>query len=144
MKAKGLRIVRRIMLAIRSDKGITLIELLAVIAIVGVLAGIAIPIYTGYMQRARRADAKTALEQLRAAQEMWRAEKGQYSISLAALQNTMAAPANTVGDYTIALNSATATTFLGTATPNTARQIPDGTLTINHNGVKNPADKWAK
>jgi len=132
------------MLPIRSDKGITLIELLAVIAIVGILAGIAIPLYTGYMQRARRADAKTSLEQLRAAQEMWRAEKGQYSISLATLQTTMGAPADIVGDYTITLNSATATTFLGTATPNTARQTPDGALTINQNGVKNPADKWAR
>ncbi len=58
---------------LRSDqKGITLIELMIVIVIVGILASISIPTYRGYMQRARRADAKTALEQLRAAQEMRR------------------------------------------------------------------------
>ena len=64
----------------KSKKGITLIELLAVILIVGILAAVAIPSYTGYMQRARRADAKTALEQVRAAQEMWRAERGCYAL----------------------------------------------------------------
>ena len=61
------------------DKGITLIELLVVILIIGVLAAVAIPSYSSYMQRARRTDAKTALEQVRAAQEVWRAERGSYA-----------------------------------------------------------------
>ena len=127
-------------------KGITLIELLVVITIVAILATIAVPMYTGYMVRARRADAKTSLEQLRAAQEMRRAEYGAYRFgadALAALQTSWGAPATTVGDYTISL-AATATTFTGTATPNKARQTADGALTINQDGTKLPADKWAK
>ena len=124
-------------------KGITLIELLVVITIVAILATIAVPIYTGYMVRARRADAKTSLEQLRAAQEMRRAEYGAYSTSLAALQTSWGASAEFVGDYRITL-AATATTFTGTATPNKARQTADGALTINQDGTKLPADKWAK
>ena len=40
-----------------NNKGITLIELMIVIVIVGILASISIPTYRGYMQRARRADA---------------------------------------------------------------------------------------
>lgn len=127
----------------RNNKGLTLIELLIVIVIVGILAAIAIPMYTGYLQRARRADAKIALEQLRASEEMWRAEKGSYSISLTALQTTMGGPAAVSGDYNIALN-ATATTFTGTATPTTSRQSSDGALTIDQNGTKLPAEKWAK
>ena len=63
----------------RDDQGITLIELLVVILIVGILAAVAVPSYNSYMVRARRADAKTILEQVRAAQEMWRAERGSYA-----------------------------------------------------------------
>jgi type IV pilus assembly protein PilE len=130
----------------KAKEGITLIELLVVIVIVGLLAAIAIPTYSNYMIRARRADAKTALEQLRAAQEMRRAEKGSYDtdLTLTALRTTWGAPGATVGDYTITMPVATATTYTGTATPNKSRQIPDGALTINQDGVKAPADKWAK
>jgi len=127
---------------IKEKKGLTLIELLIVIVVVGILASIAVPIYTGYMVRARRADAKTALEQLRASEEMWRAEKGGYSNDLTELRNTMGAPPATVGAYTVTL-AATATTFTGTATP-AGGQAPDGPLTIDHNGAKLPVDKWAK
>ena len=127
----------------KSKKGITLIELLVVIMIIAILAAIAIPMYTNYLQRARRADGKTALEQLRAAQEMFRAEKGVYSTNAAQLQNTWGVPAVS-GDYAILMNSATITTFIGAAQPTTARQIPDGSLFIDQDGVKTPADKWAK
>jgi len=129
----------------RSRKGITLIELLIVVAIVAILAGVGIPMYSSYMVRARRSDAKTALEQLRAAQEMRRAERGGYEITanIAALRTTWGAPAATVGDYNITM-VATTSTYTGTATPNTSRQTPDGALTINQDDVKLPADKWAK
>ena len=126
-----------------SNKGLTLIELLTAVLIVGILAGIAIPWYTGYLQRARRVDAKTALEQLRAAQEMWRAERGVYSVNVVELRTTYGVPAIS-GDYTINLNSTTVTTYTGEAQPNTARQLSDGSLFIDQDGVKTPADKWAK
>ncbi len=127
----------------KSNRGITLIELLIVIVIVGILAAIAVPVYTNYMQRARRADAKTALEQLRASQEMFRAEKGSYSINLVELGNTWGVP-NISGDYDILLVNTGANAYLGEARPRAARQLSDGSLFINQDGVKTPADKWAK
>ena len=130
-------------LPMKSNRGITLIELLIVILIIGILAAVAIPAYTNYMQRARRVDAKTALEQLRASQEMFRAEKGSYSINLVELVNTFGVP-NVSGDYSILLINTGATAYLAEAQPNTARQLSDLSLFINQDGVKTPADKWAK
>ena len=131
---------------LKSKTGITLIELLIVAVIVGILAAIAVPMYTSYMQRARRVDAKTALEQVRASQEMRRAERGGYSTgagALVELRTTWGGPVTPAGDYTITIVATTAT-FTGTATPNTSRQTPDGALTINQDGLKLPAAKWSK
>ena len=136
------------MITIKSKRGFTLIELLIVVAIVGILAALAVPLYTNYMVRARRADAKTVLEHLRAAQEMRRSERGTFSTSLTALQTTYGVPivagAPGTPDYAILLGVATATTFTAEARPTSARQIGDGSLFIDHNGVKTPADKWAR
>jgi type IV pilus assembly protein PilE len=63
----------------RGKEGVTLIEIMVVVAIVGMLAAIAIPAYDNYVTRSRRSDAFTALETVRAAQEMYRAEKGFYA-----------------------------------------------------------------
>src|SRR4030042_2816612 len=131
----------------KSNKGMTLIELLVVVIIVGILAAIAIPLYSNYMVRARRADAKTALEQVRAAQEMWRAEKGCFArdgvdcqgnalagSAEAKLHTKMGAPApdpDRIGDYSWVFITKTATAFTARATPQTPRQADDGWLAIN-------------
>ena len=136
----------------RSKKGLTLIELLIVIVVVGILAAVAIPAYSNYMIRGRRADAKTALEQLRASQEMRRAERGRYETDIVALRTTWGGPTATVGDYAITMVATTAT-YTGTATPNTSRQASDGWLSIDQAGVKrdqagkvypDPQCKWSK
>jgi len=133
-----------------NSRGLTLIELLATVVIVAVLAAIAIPVYTNYMTRARRADAKTALEQLRASQEMFRAERGGYSTDLVQLSNSWGV-ATIAGDYAILLNSSTVNGFAAQAQPTTARQLSDGSLFINQDGRKwdsdgnvYPSGKWAK
>jgi len=43
------------------QRGVTLMELLTVIVILGILASIAFPSYRTYLIRAQRAEAKTAL-----------------------------------------------------------------------------------
>jgi type IV pilus assembly protein PilE len=146
------------MICYRDNKGITLMELLVVIVIIGILAAVAIPSYNSYMLRARRADAKTVLEQVRAAQEMWRAERGSYATDVGGtaevkLQTTMGVPAPPVGDYSWSFTIKTATAFTARATPNSTRQAADGWLQIDQNGTKtdsngrtypDPYCKWSK
>lgn len=127
-----------------SNRGLTLIELMVVVFIIAILAAIAVPVYTNYLQRARRADAKTALQQVRGAQEMWRGEKGSYSASVAELQNTMGAPQTNISQYyTWSFTATGAATWTAQATA-LGSQVPDGNLTINQDGGTLPLDKWAK
>ncbi|MEM9067799.1 MAG: prepilin-type N-terminal cleavage/methylation domain-containing protein [Myxococcota bacterium] len=63
----------------RSQDGYTLIELMIVVGIVGILAAIAIPSFTQYVQRAKTSEAITFLGEIRQRQESYRAEFGQYA-----------------------------------------------------------------
>jgi type IV pilus assembly protein PilE len=102
------------------NEGVTLIELMIVVVCVGILAAVAIPAYNDYITRSRRSDAFTALETVRAAQEMYRAEKGFYSGAFVdAGVNVLAGCSTNMGgsNYTIAVARLTTTTFTAIATP---------------------------
>ncbi|MBB3229131.1 type IV pilus assembly protein PilE [Luteibacter sp. Sphag1AF] len=61
--------------------GFTLLELMIVVAIIGILTMIAVPSYNRYAFRARRADAQTALMQIATAQERYYATYNTYASS---------------------------------------------------------------
>lgn len=64
---------------IRNENGFTLIELVIVIAIVGILSAIAFPAYTSFVQEGRRADAQNLLLQIASLQEQFFSENGSYA-----------------------------------------------------------------
>jgi len=62
-----------------AQAGFTLIELMIVVAIIGIISAVAFPSYTSYMKKSRRADAKVALTRMADAQERWYLQKSQYT-----------------------------------------------------------------
>ena len=98
-------------ITMRGKEGVTLIEVMIVVVIVGILAAVAIPAYNDYVTRSRRSDAFTALETVRAAQEMYRAERGEYRNGNDFNANLLPGCSSTMaGDnYTINVSPATGT-----------------------------------
>lgn len=72
---------------LRGKKGFTLVELMIVIAIIGILAAIAIPQFSAYKKRASDQRALAQVKDMAAAEESYFAENGRYTTSLADLQN---------------------------------------------------------
>lgn len=64
----------------RYEKGVTLIELMVVMIIVGILAAVAIPSYRQYVIRSQRTDAKEALLRLATAQEKFYLQNNRYAL----------------------------------------------------------------
>jgi len=96
--------------------GITLLELMAVVMVIGILGMIAIPSYRQYTMRAQRTDAKTALLQIAANQERFYLTNRTYADNAAAL----GFPSNQTerGSYTLAIASADLQVgYTATATP---------------------------
>ena len=111
----------------RSDNvsGMTLIELLIVVAIVGILAAVAGPAWNDQVIKSRRADARNTLLAAQIEQEQYRANNLTYATSMSAMG--MGSFDSTSRDYyRLEVVSADATSFLITATPN-GNQANDST-----------------
>ena len=63
---------------LKGQKGFTLIELMIVVAIIGILAAIAIPNFLQYQLKSRQAEAKTNLGAIRTSLTSFQAERGCY------------------------------------------------------------------
>ena len=126
-----------------SQVGFTLIELMIVVAVVGVLSAVAYPSYLDHVRKSRRADAQSYLMNVASRQQQYILDTRAYAATTAAL-NVSATTAVTAY-YTIAVvtGSATVPSFTVSATPlGTQAQDKCGTLTLTETGSKSPANCW--
>ncbi len=122
----------------KNQQGFTLIELMIVVAIVGILSAIAYPSYQEYVRRGHRAEARAGL--LQAAQWMERSATAMGTYPLAA---QFPASLKTVpnGRYDISLNSTDGMAFTLTATAK-GSQAGDkcGDYTLTNTGLRGAKD----
>ena len=110
ISVKRIPAVRRYVSKMNHYDGFTLVELMITVAILGVLAAVAIPAYSNYVNRAKQADAIIGLKAVQMAQEQFFSENNAYSSTIDILpgfDDTGAADNSYAkGEYTLTVVSA--------------------------------------
>ena len=122
--------------------GITMIELLVALTIIGILGALAYPSYKDKIQSSRRAEGKTALSDLATRMEAYYAKTNTYATATIASGNATTDILSTASTssslYTLSIDAATATTYAIKATPTGAQasDVKCAALVLNSSNVK--------
>ena len=148
-----------------NDGGFTLIEMMIVVAIIGVLAAIAYPSYQRYVIKTKRTDMMTEMQNIASEIESRKLAQGSYSTISAGIKTdfAIAYPRQGTHLYNVTINPTTLTPpdntltnkWIITATPKANSQMTnDGILTLNYQGIKcrgtgvnkkcGTGDEWTK
>jgi len=87
---------------VRKNKGFTLVELMIVVAIIGILAAIAIPSYMKFIAKTKRSEVKYNLEAIYKCEISWFGEYNRFSNSFATIRWR---PEGTIYYYTFSVGT---------------------------------------
>lgn len=145
----------------KNDQGFTLIEMMIVVAIIGILAAIAYPSYQNYVIKTKRTDMMSEMQNIASEIESRKLAQGSYSAISASVKTDFATayPRQGTQLYDITINPITLTPpdniltnkWIITATPKTGMQMAsDGNLSLNYQGAKcrgsicGTGEEWTK
>ena len=131
--------------SIDNPKGFTLVEVMIVVAIIGVLAAITYPSYQRYVMSTKRVDMMSEMQNIASQIESRKLAQGSYSNDLlTGLGGDYPTQGTTL--YTVTFTPDPLTSeWVVTASPKPGTQMAtDGTLTLNYQGVKCRGDESNK
>jgi len=127
-------------------RGITLVELLIVIAVVAILSAIALPAYDQFIIRANRAAAQRFMMDVANREEQFLANKRSYTSALDSTGLSISTPPELSTRYSFGIVTndgccGPSPNYQITATP-IGKQSSDPALTLDSQGNKSPSAKW--
>ena len=132
----------------QAKKGFTVVELLIVMAVIGILTAIGYPSYQNHLRKGARAAAQAAMLQIADRQANYLLDARNYALGAGALTAlNVNLPGDVSSKYTVTVMAADGTdtpslppSYTITATPITGgAQVADGVLTLTHTGAKTRA-----
>ncbi len=143
----------------KTTQGLTLSELMVVVAVIGIIAAVAYPSYQSQIRKSRRSEALTMLQAAQLAQERYRLDNATYAgtanftnTAFAGIcRNGVTSPcASQNGYYELTATDATSSTYTVTATPK-GDQVKDTKCAAGisasrqaASAIFSPTDCWSK
>jgi type IV pilus assembly protein PilE len=121
----------------QTEQGVTLLELMIVVAIIGIIIMLAVPSYQSQIHHSRRGDGIKQLLQLHIQQEVYRITQPEYATAL-----ELGMPNSEYYRFTVNNISAVTFTVSAIAINSQTQDSECTTLSINQSMIKAPQNCW--